>query len=132
MDQSNPERSSVAVLPFVNHSEDRSFDYLGDSIAGEITFALTRVPGLRVAARTSAFCFREGQHDVRQIGKALQSGNVVEGNVSLAGERLRITVQLIDTATGHCLGRSDTSGRSISLPYRKRLQTALPAGFGSS
>ena len=102
MDQSNPERASVAVLPFVKHSKDRSFDYLGDSIAGEITFALTRFPGLRVAARTSAFCFREGQHDVRQIGKELQVGNVVEGNVSMAADRIRITVQLIDTATGHC------------------------------
>jgi serine/threonine-protein kinase len=102
MDESIPERASVAVLPFVNHSENRCFDHLGDSISGEMIFALSRFPGLRVAARTSAFHFREHRHDTRQIGRALDVRNLVEGAVSIADDRIRITVQLVDTATGHC------------------------------
>ncbi len=78
-------------------SPDRDNEYFSDGLSEEIINALTRLPGLRVIARTSAFRFR-GHQDLRRVGEALGVRNVLEGGVRRAGERLRITAQLIDVA----------------------------------
>ncbi len=92
--------ASVAVLPFVDLSPDRSSAYLGDGVAETLINALTNVPGLSVAARTSAFAFRNKAEDVREIGKQLGVATVLEGSVQRAGDRLRVTAQLIKTSDG--------------------------------
>jgi TolB-like protein/Tfp pilus assembly protein PilF len=86
---------AIAVLPFANLSAEKEDEYFSDGLSEEIINALTKVPGLRVIARTSAFRFR-GEQDRRKIGEGLQVGTVLEGSVRKAGNRLRITVQLID------------------------------------
>ncbi len=96
----NYDPAAIAVLPFADMSEARDQDYLCEGLAEELIDALTHVEGLRVAARTSAFQFR-GPHDLREVGDKLNVGSVLEGSVRKAGERLRITVQLIDVATGY-------------------------------
>jgi TolB-like protein/tetratricopeptide (TPR) repeat protein len=97
------DRWSVAVLPFANLSADPEGEFLGDGLAEEITNALARVRALRVAARTSAFAFKGRRVDIRQIGRDLGVGAVLEGSVRRAGNTLRATVQLIDVATGYHL-----------------------------
>jgi TolB-like protein/serine/threonine protein kinase/Tfp pilus assembly protein PilF len=88
---------SIAVLPFTNMSADRENDYFSDGLSEEIINALTRLPGLRVIARTSAFRFR-GEQDLRKVGETLGVRNVLEGSVRRAGQQLRITAQLVDVA----------------------------------
>ena len=92
--------ASVAVLPFTNMSADADNEYFGDGMAEEITNALAQVPGLRVAARTSAFGFKGKTHDLRDIGEKLNVSTVLEGIVRRAGNRVRITAQLIDVDDG--------------------------------
>ncbi len=87
---------SIAVLPFVNMSSDKENDYFSDGLAEEIINALTHVSGLRVTARTSAFVFRGAQQDIRKIGESLNVASVLEGSVRKAGNRVRISVQLIN------------------------------------
>jgi serine/threonine-protein kinase len=96
-----PARSaSVAVLPFVDLSAERSDTHLGDGVSETLSNALANVPGLSVAARTSAFAFRDKREDVREIGRQLGVATVLEGSVQRAGDRLRVTAQLIKTADG--------------------------------
>ncbi|HTY06851.1 MAG TPA: protein kinase [Gemmatimonadales bacterium] len=92
--------ASVAVLPFVDLSPDRTNTYLGDGMAETLINALTNVTGLAVAARTSAFSFRDKAEDVREIGRQLGVATVLEGSVQRAGDRLRVTAQLIKTSDG--------------------------------
>jgi non-specific serine/threonine protein kinase len=94
---------SVAVLPFVNMSGDPQNDYFGDGLAEELIAALTRVAGLRVASRTSAFAFKGRQADVRDIGRQLNVRTVLEGSVRKAGNRLRVVAQLVGVADGYHL-----------------------------
>jgi serine/threonine protein kinase len=94
---------AIAVLPFTNMSADPENQYFSDGLSEELINALTRLPGLRVASRTSAFRFRGGDVDIRQIGKDLQVSTVVEGSVRRAGNRLRVTAQLINIADGYHL-----------------------------
>lgn len=92
--------AAIAVLPFADMSPERDQDYLCEGLAEELIDALTHVEGLRVAARTSAFQFR-GHHDLREVARKLGVGSLLEGSVRKAGDRLRITVQLIDAETGY-------------------------------
>jgi len=94
---------SIAVLPFENLSADKESDYLGDGISEEIINVLTKIEGLRVAARTSAFSFKGTRDDLRTIGEKLNVATVLEGSVRKAGTRLRVTAQLIDVADGYHL-----------------------------
>ncbi len=94
---------SIAVLPFLNLSSDKENEYFSDGLAEEIINALTRIPNLRVTARTSAFVFRGAQEDVRKIGEALSVASVLEGSVRKSGNRVRISVQLIGVADGNNL-----------------------------
>jgi serine/threonine-protein kinase len=98
-----PTAVSIAVLPFQNMSANRDNQYLSDGLTEELLNALTRVRGLRVAARTSSFQFRDRTGDVREIGRRLDVSAVVEGSVRASGDSLRITAQLIDTRTGYHL-----------------------------
>src|SRR5713101_3634928 len=99
----SPAGTSVAVLPFVNMSGDKENEYFSDGLTEEIIDALAKVNGLRVVARTSAFQFKSRASDIRQIGKALNVGTVLEGSVRKTGNRLRITAQLNDVSNGYHL-----------------------------
>ena len=94
------QQPSVAVLPFEDMSPDHDQEYLCDGIAEELISALTRIEGLRVIARTSAFAFKGQRLDVREIGSRLGVGSLLEGSVRKAGQRLRISAQLIDARDG--------------------------------
>ena len=96
----SPASSSIAVLPFADLSPDHANAYLGDGIAETLINALVNVPGLTVAARTSAFSFRGREADVREIGKQLHVAAVLEGSVQRAGDQLRVTAQLVRTEDG--------------------------------
>jgi adenylate cyclase len=91
---------AVAVLPFVDMSAARDQEHFGDGIAEEIINALCCVRSLRVAARTSSFQFKGRASDVREIGRVLRVGSVVEGSVRRADDRIRVTAQLIDANEG--------------------------------
>ncbi len=95
--------ASVAVLPFLDLSPGRDQDYFCEGIAEELINGLARIEGLKVAARTSAFQFQGSGHDVCEIGHRLKVRTVLEGSVRKAGERLRITAQLVDVASGYPL-----------------------------
>jgi len=90
----------VAVLPFANMSADPEQEYFCDGMAEDIINALAHVEGLQVAARTSAFHFKGQNRDVREIGRLLDVGAVLEGSVRRSGDRLRITAQLIRSVDG--------------------------------
>ena len=94
---------SIAVLPFVNMSADPEQEYFCDGLAEDLINALTQLQDLRVIARTSAFSFKGKNVKVQEIGKELNVAAVLEGSVRKAGNRLRITAQLVDTAAGHHL-----------------------------
>ena len=96
-------KKSLAVLPFVNMSSDPENEYFTDGITEEILNALVKFDDLKVTARTSSFVFKDKQEDVREIGRTLNVGAVLEGSVRKAGNRVRITAQLVDTADGYHL-----------------------------
>jgi serine/threonine protein kinase/tetratricopeptide (TPR) repeat protein len=89
------ESQSIAVLPFVNLSADKENEYFSDGLAEEIINALAKVQELRVIARTSAFAFRGKEQGLRSIGQRLRVGTILEGSVRRAGNRIRVTAQLI-------------------------------------
>jgi len=91
---------SIAVLPFVNLTGNVDNDYLADGIAEEILNALARLRTMHVAARGSSFAFRGSNVDVRAVGEKLGVRSVLEGSVRKSGNRLRVTVQLADAASG--------------------------------
>jgi serine/threonine-protein kinase len=97
-----PERS-IAVLPFEDMSGDRENEYFGDGIAEDIINALTRIDGLHVAARTSAFSFKGKQVSLAAIGEQLRVSTVLQGSVRKSGNRLRITAQLVSVTDGYHL-----------------------------
>ena len=97
------ETPSIAVLPFANLSADPENEYFSDGMAEEIITALCKIKALRVASRTSSFAFKGKQEDIRRIGQQLGVQSVLEGSVRKAGNRLRITAQLINVADGYHL-----------------------------
>jgi serine/threonine protein kinase/Tfp pilus assembly protein PilF len=96
----NSAMPSIAVLPFINMSGDKEQEYFSDGLAEEIINALTQIPGLKVTARTSAFAFRGKEQDVRGIAEALGVANILEGSVRKAGNRIRVTAQLVTATDG--------------------------------
>jgi TolB-like protein/tetratricopeptide (TPR) repeat protein len=94
---------SIAVLPFADMTVARDFDYFCEGMADEISSALSRVAGLRVVARTSAFRFKNRTDDVRDIGRALGVDTILEGSVRVAGARMRVTAQMVNAADGYQL-----------------------------
>jgi len=100
---SAPPGKSIVVLPFKNIGADPEQDYFCEGLAEELINVLTQVRDLRVVARTSAFSFQGKDEDIREIGKKLNVENVLEGSVRKAGQKLRITAQLINVADGYHL-----------------------------
>jgi serine/threonine-protein kinase len=94
---------SIAVLPFANMSGDKENEYFSDGLAEEIINVLTHIPGLKVTARTSAFAFRGKEQDIRKIAEALGVRTILEGSVRRAGNRIRVTAQLINAEDGYHL-----------------------------
>jgi TolB-like protein len=95
-----PDKPSLAVLPFQNLSGDPEQEYFVDGVVEEITTAISRLPWLFVIARNSSFAYKGKSPDLRQVGRELGVRYVLEGSVRKAGNRVRITGQLIDTTTG--------------------------------
>lgn len=91
---------SVAVLPFVNMSENRQNDYFSDGMTEELIDALAKVDGLHVAARTSSFAFKGKSEDIGEIGAKLHVQAIVEGSVRRQGNRLRVSAQLVNASDG--------------------------------
>ncbi len=91
---------SIAVLPFANMSADKENEYFSDGLAEEILNLLAKIPGLKVIARTSAFAFRGKEQDIRKIAETLNVGTILEGSVRRAGNRIRVTAQLIEAENG--------------------------------
>ncbi len=92
---------SIAVLPFVNMSDDASNEYFSDGISEELLNLLAKIPQLRVISRSSAFSFKGKDIDIPTLAKRLNVAHVLEGSVRKSGNRVRITAQLIEA-------RSDT------------------------
>jgi len=111
--QSEPDKKSVAVLPFVNMNADADNEFLSDGITEDLTTALAQVKGLRVAGRTSAFSFKGKAKDLRKIASQLGVEAIVEGSLRKVGNRLRITAQLINAADG-CHVWSERYDRDLS------------------
>ena len=107
-----PESKSIAVLPFVNMSKDPDQEYFSDGISEELLNGLAKIRDLRVAARTSSFAFKGQNSDITEIGKQLKVGTVLEGSVRKAGQRVRITAQLINVTDGYHLW-SETYDREL-------------------
>jgi len=95
----NPNEKSVAVLPFVNMSDDTQNEYFSDGISEELLNVLVRVKGLRVPSRTSSFTFKGSDKKLAEIGAELQVDHILEGSVRKSGDRIRVTAQLIEVNT---------------------------------
>src|SRR5437868_3431116 len=116
-------QKSIAVLPFVNMSADKNDEYLSDGVSEELITALSRITGLQVKARTSSFAFKGKNEDIQQIGELLHVSHLLEGSVAKAGNRLRITAQLIQTSDGNHLW-SDTYDRDMQDIFAVRSEVA--------
>ena len=92
---------AIAVLPFVDMSPSRDQDYFCEGLAEELINVLTQIDGFRVVSRTASFQFRGSGADVQEVGRNLGVGTLLEGSVRKAGNRLRVTVQLIEVASGY-------------------------------
>lgn len=109
--------NSIAVVPFVNMSRAPDAEYFSDGMTEELITALSRVEGLRVAARTSSFAFKGKQGDARDIAGKLGVDHLVEGSVRQSGNRLRVTAQLIDGSNGYHVW-SETYDRELLDVFR--------------
>jgi len=98
-----PDKPSIAVLPFVNLSDDPKQSFLGDALAEEVINGLAKLRQVLVIARNSSFTYKGKAVDVKQVGREQGVRYVLEGSVQRSGDRLRITAQLIDATTGHHL-----------------------------
>lgn len=111
--QAGEPHGSIAVLPFTNLSGDPARDYFSDGMSEELLNLLARVPGLKVASRTSSFAYKGRNLDIREVGRELGVETVLEGSVRQSGDQVRITAQLIDTETGFHLW-SETYDRKLA------------------
>jgi TolB-like protein/Tfp pilus assembly protein PilF len=128
---------SIAVLPFVNMSGEAKNEYFSDGITEEILNALAQVPGLKVAARTSAFAFKGKDPDLRRVGDVLDVATVLEGSVQRDGDTVRIIAQLIDARSGYHLwseryDRQLTSVFAIEDEISKAIADRLEVQFGGA
>jgi len=129
--------SSIAVLPFKDMSPQHDQEHLCEGLAEELINALAQVKGLKVAARTSAFSFKGKDVDIREIGRQLNVGSILEGSVQKSGARLRVTTQLVCVEDGYHLWseRFDRTMKDvfavqdeISLAVVEKLKVELLAG----
>jgi TolB-like protein/Tfp pilus assembly protein PilF len=125
---------SIAVIPFVNLSDDKEDEFLSDGLAEELIDALQQVPGLQVVGRASSFGFKSKPIDVQQIGRQLHVGTVVVGSVRRIGDRLRISVQLDSTANNYHLwsgsyDRDSKDARTIQWEIAESVTNVLGIGL---
>jgi adenylate cyclase len=106
---------SIAVLPFLNMSSDAEYEYFADGITEDIIIELSRFRSLCVIARNSSFVYKNRSVNVREIGRALGVQYIVEGSVRRVGEQVRVTAQLLESATGKHLWAETLTGKS--RPY---------------
>ena len=92
---------SAAVLPFIDLSPEKDQEYFSDGLTDELITALSRIEGLKVAARTSSFQFKDAKADVREVGRKLGVATVVEGSIRKSGNRLRVSAQLVSAKDGY-------------------------------
>ncbi len=138
---------SIAVLPFVDMSSEKNQEYFSDGLAEELLNDLAKIPGLRVAARTSSFQFKGKNEDLRTVGEKLNVGAILEGSVRKQGSRVRITAQLIKVGDGFHLWSEtydremndifavqDEIARSVagSLKIALMGKTAMPSARGTN
>ena len=114
---------SIAVLPFVNMSADKNDEYLSDGVSEELITALSKITGLQVKARTSSFAFKGKNEDIQKIGELLHVNHLLEGSVAKAGNKLRITAQLIEASDGNHEW-SDTYDRDMQDIFAVRSEVA--------
>ena len=107
-----PQALAIAVLPFVNRTPESDDEYFSDGLADELIGMLAKIRGLRVAARASAFTFRGRQASIDEIGRALNVDAVLEGRIHRSGDRIRISVQLVNVSDGLHLW-SDSYDRAL-------------------
>lgn len=119
-----PGERSIAVLPFVNMSNEPNNEYFSDGISEELLNVLARIETLRVAARTSSFAYKGRNQNVQEIGRALNVNTILEGSVRRSGDRLRVTAQLIDVETGYHLW-SDTYEATLDDVFAIQDQIAM-------
>ena len=120
---------SIAVLPFVNMSNDPDQEYFSDGISEELLSVMGQFPGLRVAARTSSFQFKGQNEDIADIARQLGVNHVLEGSVRKSGNRLRITAQLIEAISGFQLW-SETYDRELNDVFA--IQDEISASIGNA
>jgi adenylate cyclase len=108
-----PDKPSVAVLPFTNMSGDSEQEFVSDGIAEDVITALSRYPSLFVIARNSSFTYKGRAVDVKQVGRELGVRYVLEGSVRKAGNRIRVTAQLVEAGTGNHV-RADRYDRDLA------------------
>jgi TolB-like protein/Flp pilus assembly protein TadD len=117
-------RQSIAVLPFVNMSDDKQNEYFSDGLSEELLNVLAQVDGLRVAGRTSSFHFKGENQDLRMIGEQLGVEHLLEGSVRKSGNRIRVTAQLVKVDDGFHLW-SDTYDYEMSDVFRIQDEISL-------
>ncbi|MGD8746408.1 MAG: tetratricopeptide repeat protein [Gammaproteobacteria bacterium] len=115
---------SIAVLPFVNMSDDEDNEFFSDGLSEELLNVLAQVEGLRVAARTSSFYFKDSNEDVRSIASKLGVDHLLEGSVRRSGDRIRVTAQLIKADDGFHLW-SDTYDYTVDDVFRIQDEISL-------
>jgi TolB-like protein/Tfp pilus assembly protein PilF len=125
---------SIAVIPFVNLSDNNEDEFLSDGLTEELIDALRQVPGLQVAGRASSFGFKSKPIDVGQIGRELHVSTILVGSVRRSGDRLRITVQLDNTGDNYHLwsgsyDRASTDARTIQWEISRSVTDALGIGL---
>jgi TolB-like protein len=98
-----PTDASIAVLPFANMSGNPADEYFSDGLAEELLNSLTRIDGLKVAARTTSFQYKDRTGDVSEIARKLRVAHILEGSVRRSGSRVRVTGQLIKASDGYHL-----------------------------
>jgi TolB-like protein/two-component SAPR family response regulator len=140
-----PEKPSIAVLPFQNLSADPEQEFFADGLTEDIITALSRISGLWVIARGSTFTYKGKPTDVKQVARELGVRYVMEGSVRRAGERLRVTTQLVDATAGHqvwgerydrpladLFDIQDEITRRVAAETQRQLQLAEAAAGGSA
>jgi len=130
-DGSTAPRASIAVLPFLDLSEAGDQEYLCDGFSEELLNALSRIPALKVAARTSAFRFKGKADDIRRIGTELAVEHILEGSVRLFGPQMRVTVQLVRASDGyHVWSRQFDRPFSEALSLQSDVARQVAASVG--
>ncbi|WP_018128117.1 adenylate/guanylate cyclase domain-containing protein [Balneola vulgaris] len=127
-------QNSVAVLPFANFSGDKEHEYFSDGITEEIINALVRLKGLQVTSRTSVFAYKNTNKDIREIGRELNVATVLEGSVRHAGNRIRVTAQLIKTDDGFHIWSENYDGElkdifKVQDEISKKIAEKLESNF---